>query len=189
VPLKRAGYDRRRQAALAAAWITWMEILHPSWTQRRWLVVIYFVGLIVLVWVLTARSPWFAFFTWIAFLYAFEYLPGVWRWVACVPVAVAFGAAQGGGFHRPTVGAVVILVVLASVDLALIGLFVQLGQKTEEQNQARKGMIAELAQANQRLEEMMTENTGLPGTASPRPAARSRRCGRKRWSTASCPTR
>ena len=33
--------------------------------------------------------------------------------------------------------------------------------KTEEQNQARKGMIAELAQANQRLEEMMAENTGL----------------------------
>ena len=33
--------------------------------------------------------------------------------------------------------------------------------KTEEQNLARKGMIAELAQANQRLEEMMAENTGL----------------------------
>jgi len=36
-----------------------------------------------------------------------------------------------------------------------------LGMKTEEQNRARKGMIAELAQANQRLEEMMAENTGL----------------------------
>ena len=33
--------------------------------------------------------------------------------------------------------------------------------KTEEQNRARKGMIAELAEANQRLEEMMAENTGL----------------------------
>jgi signal transduction histidine kinase len=36
-----------------------------------------------------------------------------------------------------------------------------LGRTSEEQNQARKGMIAELAQANQRLEEMMAENTGL----------------------------
>ena len=33
--------------------------------------------------------------------------------------------------------------------------------KSEEQNQARKGMIVELAEANQRLEEMMAENTGL----------------------------
>ena len=42
-----------------------------------------------------------------------------------------------------------------------MGVFVLLGVKTEEQNRARKGMIAELARANQRLEEMITENTGL----------------------------
>ena len=36
-----------------------------------------------------------------------------------------------------------------------MGVFVMLGMKTEEQNRARKGMIAELAHANQRLEEMM----------------------------------
>jgi signal transduction histidine kinase len=45
--------------------------------------------------------------------------------------------------------------------ILLTGVFVLLGQKTEEQNQARKGMIAELAEANQRLEEMVAENTGL----------------------------
>ena len=50
---------------------------------------------------------------------------------------------------------------LACVDVVLVGGFVLLGMKTEEQNRARKGMIAELAQANQRLEEMMAENTGL----------------------------
>jgi signal transduction histidine kinase len=43
----------------------------------------------------------------------------------------------------------------------LVGLFILLGQKSEEQNQARKQMIVELAQANQRLEETMAENTGL----------------------------
>jgi signal transduction histidine kinase len=45
--------------------------------------------------------------------------------------------------------------------VVLVGFFVLLGQKSEEQNQARKQMIAELAQANQRLEEMVAENTGL----------------------------
>jgi len=33
--------------------------------------------------------------------------------------------------------------------------------KSEEQNEARKQMIVDLAQANRRLEEMMAENTGL----------------------------
>jgi signal transduction histidine kinase len=148
-------------AALAAAWISWMMFLEPSWTQHRWLVVAYFVGLDTLAWVLTARSPWFAFFTWITFLHAFAYLPRIWSWVACAPVAVAFGVAQSGGFHRPTVGTVVIWLVLGCVDMALIGVFVQIGMRTEEQNRARKGMIAELAEANQRLEQIMAENTGL----------------------------
>jgi signal transduction histidine kinase len=148
-------------AALTAVWITWMMFLEPSWTQHRWLVAVYFVGLIGLAWVLTARSPWFAFFTWITFLHAFAYLPRFWSWVACAPVAVAFGVAQSGGFHRPTAGNVVIWLVLGGVDMALIGVFVQIGVKTEEQNRARKGMIAGLAAANQRLEEIMAENTGL----------------------------
>ena len=76
-------------------------------------------------------------------------------------MAIFFGMSQSGGFHRPTVSTVAIWVTLACVDVVLTGVFVLLGMKTEEQNRVRKGMIAELAQANQRLEEMMAENTGL----------------------------
>jgi len=76
-------------------------------------------------------------------------------------VAVFFGMSQTGGFHRPTVSTVVIWILLAGVDLVLVGAFTLLGVKTEEQNQARKGMIAELAGANQRLEEVIAENAGL----------------------------
>jgi signal transduction histidine kinase len=148
-------------AAAAAAWITWMIRLHPGWMERPWLRWVFFIGLIAFIAALTARSPWFAFFTWLGFLYAFRYLSGAWRWVACVPVALAFGASQGGGFHRPTVAAVAIWILLACIDVVLVGAFVLLGEKTAEQNEARKGMIAELARANQRLEEMMVENTGL----------------------------
>ncbi len=148
-------------AALSAAWITGVTFLRRSGAPHRWQLVVFFAGLIALTWVLTARSPWFAFFTWITFIYAFQYLPGVWRWVGCAPVAVVFGVAQGGGFHRPTLGTVVIWAVLGSVDMTLIGVFILLGVKTEEQNQARKQMIANLAAANQRLEEIMAENSGL----------------------------
>jgi signal transduction histidine kinase len=148
-------------AVLAAAWITWMNLVHPSWTQQRWLVVMFFVGLVVFAWLLTVRSPWFAFFTWIGFLYAFEYLPGVWRWIGCVPVAIPFAIAQTGGFHQPTPGQLAIWALLTCVDIGLVGAFVMLGVRSEEQNQARKGMIAELAEANQRLEQIMAENTGL----------------------------
>jgi signal transduction histidine kinase len=148
-------------AVAAGAWITWMIHLHPHWTERRWLMRVYFTGLLAFIAVLTIRSPWFAFFTWLGFLHAFRFLTGAWRWVGCAAVGIFFGMAQSGGFHRPTVSTVAIWVLLACVDVVLVGAFTQLGVRSEEQNQARKGMIAELAEANQRLEEMMAENTGL----------------------------
>jgi signal transduction histidine kinase len=148
-------------AVAAGAWITWFTVLHPAWAERRWLMRLYCAGLLAFTAALTARSPWYGFFTWYGFLTAFRYLAGAWRWTACAVVAFIFGVDQGGGFHRLTVSQAVIWVVLACVDVVLVGLFVLLGAKSEEQNLARKGMIAELAQANQRLEEMMTENTGL----------------------------
>ncbi len=148
-------------ALAAGAWITWLVILHPGWTQRRWLTGVYFIGLLAFIAALTVRSPWFAFFTWFGFMHAFRFLTGAWRWVGCAVVAIFFAMAQSGGFHRPTASTVAIWVLLACVDIVLVGMFVMLGMKTEEQNQARKGMIAELAEANRRLEEIMAENTGL----------------------------
>jgi signal transduction histidine kinase len=143
------------------AWITWFLNLHPAWTGRPWLMRVYFIGLIAFIVALAVRSPWFAFFSWYGFLEAFRCLTGPWRWVGCVSVALVLGMCEDGGFHRPTISVVAVWVLLACVNIVLVGLFTLLGQKSEEQNQARKGMIAELAQANQRLEEMMAENTGL----------------------------
>jgi len=148
-------------AVAAGAWITWFTVLHPGWAERLWLMRLYCAGLLAFTAALTVRSPWYGFFTWYGFLTAFRYLAGAWRWTACAVVAFIFGVDQGGGFHRLSVSQVVIWVILACVDVVLVGLFVLLGAKSEEQNLARKGMIAELAQANQRLEEMMAENTGL----------------------------
>jgi signal transduction histidine kinase len=122
---------------------------------------VYFIGLVAFIAVLAVRSPWFAFFSWYGFLEAFRCLAGAWRWIGCVPIALVLGMCQGGGFHRPTISVVAVWVLLACVNIVLVGLFTLLGQRSEEQNQARKQMIAELAQANQRLEEMMAENTGL----------------------------
>ena len=148
-------------AAAAGAWILWFHNLHPAWTERPRLMRVYFIGLVAFIAVLAVRSPWFAFFSWFGFLEAFQCLTGAWRWIGCVLIALVLGMCQGGGFHRPTIAVVTVWVLLACVNIVLVGLFTLLGQKSEEQNQARKGMIAELAQANQRLEEMMAENTGL----------------------------
>ena len=108
-------------AVAAGAWITWMIHLHPRWTENRWLMWVYFTGLLAFIAVLTIRSPWFAFFTWLGFLYAFRFSSGAWRWAVCAAVAIFFGMSQSGGFHRPTVSTVAIWVLLACVDVVLTG--------------------------------------------------------------------
>jgi hypothetical protein len=148
-------------AAAAGAWYTWSVILHPGWIESQPLMRSFLVVEVAFIALLTLRSPWYAFFTWIGFLHAYGFLKGAWRWVISAVVAVFFAMAQSGGFHRPTVPLVAIWVLLACVDVGLIGVFIRLGVKTEEHNLARKGMIAELADANHRLEEMIAENTGL----------------------------
>ena len=148
-------------AVAAALWVMWLVTLHPQWGGRRVLMGIYCAGLIAFCALLILRSPWYAFFAWLGFVHAFRFLSGAWRWVACGLVAVFFATAQTGGFHRPSVSLLIIWALVACVDVVMVGIFTLLGQKTEEQNQARKGMIAELAEANQRLEDMIAENTGL----------------------------
>ncbi len=83
-------------AVAAGAWITWMIHLHPRWTEHRWLMLVYFIGLLAFIAMLTIRSPWFAFFTWLGFIHAFRFLPGAWRWVGCAAVGIFFGMAQSG---------------------------------------------------------------------------------------------
>jgi signal transduction histidine kinase len=111
--------------------------------------------------VLVARSPWFGFFCWIGYTHAFRYLTGVVRYAGLVVIAAASALAQLGGFHTPTAIGVTIWLVVTLLNATLVTTFIYLGQKAEDQNQARKQMVADLAAANKKLEEMMAENTGL----------------------------
>ena len=144
-----------------AIWIGALTMLLPARLQGPWVMRMYLTGLVACSFALAVRSPWFAFFTWIGFLHAFRYQRGPWGWTFASLTSLAFAISQTGGFHKLTPSWIVIWLVLAAVDLGLVGVFGTLGQRSEEQNQARKVMIADLAEANQRLEDMIAENTGL----------------------------
>jgi signal transduction histidine kinase len=147
--------------AVGAAWVGWWVLLHPSWAGRRALMAVYFLGFLILAATLVARSPWFAFFCWIGYIHAFRFLAGPFRYVGLICTAALSATAQLGGFHRLTPSNLGILAAVASLNAVLVTVFIYLGQKAEDQNNARKQMITELGQANRRLEDMMAENTGL----------------------------
>jgi signal transduction histidine kinase len=145
----------------AAVWVTWGVVLNPCSQARPRLAGIYFVGFVVVAAVLIARSPWFAFFTWLGYVQSMQYLRAWWRWVGLMPLAFLMAVAQAGGFHKPTLSVIATYLVLAAVNAVIVAVFAHVGQHSEEQNQVRKGMIAELAETNDRLERTLAENAEL----------------------------
>ncbi len=148
-------------AGLAAAWVAWWVTLHPQWAGRRVLMGIYFVGFVACCTLLVARSPWFAFFCWIGYIHAYRFLASPLRFAGLFCIACLSAIAQLGGFRPPTPAHLLIFAVVACLNAVLVAVFIYLGQKADDQNNERKRVIVELAEANRQLEAMMAENTGL----------------------------
>lgn len=148
-------------AVFATAWIAWWATLHPGWAKRRVLMGIYYVGLIALSALLVARTPWFAFFAFTGVMVALRLFHGFWRYAGIFVPTVLIAICQTGGFHPLSAGLVVLVLVLAVFESALYVGFGLMGEKGDEQNRKRKQMIDELAEANRRLEETLTEKAGL----------------------------
>lgn len=148
-------------AGLAAAWMLWMDTLHPAWLARPRLMALYFAVLLALMAALVVRAPWFGFFTWSGFLIAFRILHNQWRFVGFAAVACIVATAQNGGLPRPTpvalfmyIGIVLITVVLSVGVLWVVSI-------GDQQSEQRKQALADLAAANAKLENMLAENAGL----------------------------
>lgn len=149
-------------SALAAAWMLWFVTLHPGWAARRGLMAVYYVGLLALIAVLVLRSPVYGFFAFSGYLHAVYALRGWWRLPGVAATAMFSSLSQVGGLTtlRSATGVVIFVVILA-FNIALASAMTFLGWVTTEQAARRKQTIAELAEANAKLEATMAENEGL----------------------------
>jgi signal transduction histidine kinase len=149
-------------AAAAAAWILWWVTLHPQWEHERRRMVVFFAGLVVLIFMLIWCSPFFGFFAWTGYLYTVYALAGRQRLIGGAAVAVATAIAQVGGFPaladggtRPN------FAILLLFNVVISGGMIFLATMTHEQSTRRAEMLDELAEANTKLAEALRENAGL----------------------------
>jgi signal transduction histidine kinase len=149
-------------ALVAAGWMLWMVTLHPAWAGRRRLMALYCAGLLVLIGVLVTRSPWFGLFALTGYLHCWELLTGRWR-VAGVTATAALHATAifGGRPPEPSLGPVAAFVLLVAVIASVSVAFSRWGEVTTAQNEQRKRIIVELAEANAKLEAAAAENAEL----------------------------
>ena len=150
-------------AGAAYMWVLFAFTLGRGWERNPVMRVVSYAGLLVFAGALVYLSPWFGFFTFACYLYV-DRFPGRWWVVGVVASALIAATSQVGGVYTlrtltPTVIALYATAILFNLGAAGGMVYISwLGGKRRED---RERMVAELTDANRRLEEAMEENAGL----------------------------
>jgi signal transduction histidine kinase len=147
---------------VAAGWVTWWMPMHPQWEQRRGLMLVFFIGVLILIGALVWASPLFGFFGWTGYLFAGYALAGRWRLVGAGFVAVFGAFAQLGGYGvLSSTGSEIAYGVVLLFNLVLAVGMTHRATVDNDQADQRVKMIDELHQSNTKLAEALQENAGL----------------------------
>jgi signal transduction histidine kinase len=149
--------------AAAALWMLSVFTLHPAWRERPIVMTVFFAGLIAIIAVLVVRDPWFGFFTPAGYFYAFRLLPWPWRLPGVAAVAVVAGMAQAYSVDKGTVFGLVGYAAVLIVNVLPMCGFTWFEWNSAKQNAEREQALAEVSEANRRLELSLAENEGLHG--------------------------
>lgn len=147
-------------AALAGAWLLFGFTLHPGWRQKtRWMSA-WFIVLLVLMAVLVIRAPLFGFFSYTGYFFT-VFLPRRWRLVGTAAVALITATSQDGGLPKPTASGIGLYCGLIVVNVVVACSVIWFAFKGSEQSEQRRRAVAELSEANRKLEITLAENAGL----------------------------
>jgi signal transduction histidine kinase len=146
---------------LCAGWMLVMFTLHPGWRSRPRMMAVFITGLIVIMAVLVIRDPWYGFFTPAGYLYAFRLLPWPWQLLPGSAVATLAGTAQSYGVDKATLFGVVLWLAIVAMNVLVICGSAWVTWKGEQQSEQRDQALAQVREANRRLEATLAENAGL----------------------------
>ncbi|MGW0230000.1 sensor histidine kinase [Actinopolymorpha singaporensis] len=149
-------------AVLAAAWVYVWLTRRPTLAERPAYGRIYFAGFLVLAAALVVQSPWFGIFVWVGYVHAGAFLRGRWRYAGIAATGLLAAASQAGG-GLPTLDPEYLAAVgvLLVVNVGIAGTVTFFALVNEREHEERRRTVAELAEANQRLQDALAENAGL----------------------------
>lgn len=147
--------------AVSALWMLIMIVVRPRWRDRPGMMAVFVTGLVLLMAVLVVRDPWFGVFSVAGYLYAFGLLPWPGRLAGVAAVAVVAATAQSHGIDLTTASGVLSYLGVAAANVLPMCGFAWLAQRGALQNEQRERALAEVSEANRRLEATLAENARL----------------------------
>jgi signal transduction histidine kinase len=146
--------------ALVALWSLVMTNLHPAWMERPRLVAVFVGGMLVLTAVLIVRDSLFGIYL-VAFGgYAFA-LPWPRRMIAVAAVGALAGISQTAGVNRTTTAGLALTATVVAVNVYVMCALAWFMRFNSVRTEQREQALAEVAEANRKLEAAMEENAGL----------------------------
>jgi len=147
--------------SLVVVWITWFYTAHPAWRSRRGLMALYFAGLMLMCAGLVVLSPWYGILVFVGYIHSMEVLAGGWRFVGVAATAFLAGSSQVGGVANINADTWWVWLLVVLFNMLVAGAFSFFGEQTQDRNLRQKQALAELAEANAKLEAALEENAGL----------------------------
>ena len=148
-------------AALTGLWMLFGFTLRPAWRERpRWMAV-FFIVLVALMAVLVVRAPIYGFFTFTGYFFTYWLPLGKWRVLGVMAVAVLTATSQDGGLPQHQAGAILYYAALIVINVAVASGLVWFSFVSATQGDLRRQALADLSEANRKLEATLEENAGL----------------------------
>ncbi|MFC4858960.1 sensor histidine kinase [Actinophytocola glycyrrhizae] len=147
--------------AVAVLWLLLFHTFRPEWQRNNALMGLYYTGFLLLAAGLVTLSPLFGFFTFVGYIHAFLYLKGRWRYVGVAATAPIAAASYIGGVSNITADSWWAWAGISLITMTLAGAFSYFGDMTDQRNHKQKQALAELHEANLKLEAALEENAGL----------------------------
>jgi signal transduction histidine kinase len=142
-------------------WVFWFHTLHPEWHQNAALMGLYYTGLMAVAAALVAIAPWYGLFAFVGYPQAYQYLKGRWRLAGVAATSMIMAVSYLGGAARITTDEWWAWIAISLVSMVLAGLFFKFAEIADQLNQQQKQALAELHEANVKLEAALAENAGL----------------------------
>ena len=148
-------------ATVTALWLLWFHTLHPERHGKTRLMAVFYIGELLLAAGLVALTPLFGFFTFIGYIHAFQYLKDNWRYVGIAATAPIAATSYIGGVTNIDADSWWAWVGISLTTMALAEAFSYFGELSDRRNAKQKQALAELHEANVKLEAALEENAGL----------------------------
>lgn len=148
-------------SAVAAAWIAAFTILRRDGRTGPLLRGLFYAGFTVLAAALVLLAPWYGVFAFIGYHLAYEMLPGRWSYVGAASTSLIMAVSYLGGIDRIDGTGWGLWLGIGVVSTVLASVFFQLVTAMDSQMDRQQEALAQLHEANERLESALAENAEL----------------------------